>query len=107
MAGTFGGGVAKRLSSGGFNDPSAQSSQANNLLRDQLHTGDPNVVLLVAARSGATVDSPAVAGTDDQVAKEIKSLARRYEQGGATIDVKVGGQAEVFHQVGTQVQEDL
>ncbi len=152
-AGTFGGGVAKRLSSGGFNDPSAQSSQANNVLRDQFHTGDPNVVLLVTARSGATVDSPAVAeagraltarlageatvsqassywslgnaaplrshdgtqglvlarltGTDDQVAKEIKSLAPLYEQGDATIDVKVGGQAEVFHQVGTQVQKDL
>jgi RND superfamily putative drug exporter len=152
VAGVFGGGVAKRLSSGGFNDPGAQSTQANNVLSDQFHTGAPNVVLLVTAKSGTTVDSPAVvqagqaltarlgreadvsqatsywslgqpplrskdgtqalvlgrlSGTDDQVAKEIKSLAPRYELHEASIDVKVGGQAEVFHEVGTQVQKDL
>ena len=53
LAGVFGGGVAKRLSSGGFNDPGAQSTRANNVLRDQFHTGDPNVVLLVTAKAGA------------------------------------------------------
>ena len=152
VAGIFGGGVAKRLSSGGFNDPGAESTQANNILRDQFHTGDPNVVVLVTAKAGTTVDSPTVAdsgqaltarlarepdvsqatsywslgqpplrskdrtqalvlarltGTDDQVAKEIKPLASRYGLPEASIDVKVGGQAEVFHQVGTQVQKDL
>jgi putative drug exporter of the RND superfamily len=153
VAGIFGGGVAKRLSSGGFNDPGAQSTRANNILRDQFHTGDPNMVLLVTAHTGSTVDSPEVAragealtarlageptvsqagsywslgqspplrskngtqalvlarlrGNDDQIAKEIKVLTPRYESQTTTIDVKVGGQAEVFHQVGTQVQKDL
>jgi len=60
IAGAVGGGVASHLSSGGFNDPAAQSTKVDNLLRDRFHSGDPNVVLLVTARQG-TVDSPQVA----------------------------------------------
>jgi putative drug exporter of the RND superfamily len=60
LAGAIGGGVASHLSSGGFNDPSSQSTKVDNLLREQFHSGDPNVVLLVTARQG-TVDNPQVA----------------------------------------------
>src|ERR1700737_2580722 len=60
LAGVVGGGVAQHLSSGGFADPGAQSTRATNLLRDRFGAGDPNVILLVTARGGATVDSPAV-----------------------------------------------
>src|SRR6516165_3344238 len=60
IAGAVGGGVASHLSSGGFNDPAAQSTKVDNLLRDRFHSGDPNVVLLVTARQG-TVDNPEVA----------------------------------------------
>jgi putative drug exporter of the RND superfamily len=48
-------------------------------------------------------------GSDDQVAKEIKTLAPVFQakRGAGAISVEVGGQAQVFHQVGTQVQKDL
>ncbi|HLY82473.1 MAG TPA: MMPL family transporter, partial [Acidimicrobiales bacterium] len=48
-----------------------------------------------------------ITGTDDQVAKRIKTLAPGYQLDNATVAVKVGGRAQVFHQVGTQVQKDL
>ena len=151
-AGALGGGVASHLSSGGFQDPGAESTRATNLLVSQFHTADPNLVLLITAKSGG-VDSAAVRqaglaltaqlsheptigqassywslgdpaplkskdgtqalilanvkGSDDQVAKEIKVLAPKYQFATAVISVKAGGQAQVFHQVGTQVQKDL
>jgi RND superfamily putative drug exporter len=151
-AGAIGGGVATHLSSGGFQDPGAESTRATNLLVSQFHTADPNLVLLVTAKGGG-VDSAAVRqagmaltaqlarepsigqassywslggpaplkstdgtqalilarvrGSDDQVATEIKALAPRYNFAGSVVDVKAGGQAQVFHQVGTQVQKDL
>ena len=59
-AAVYGGNVATRLSSGGFDNPSSDSSQAQRLLDDRFHTGSPNLVLLVGA-GGATVDAPRVA----------------------------------------------
>ena len=56
-AGAFGGGVASHLSSGGFQDPSAASTKADSVLAAQFHTGAPNLVLLVTAQGGASVDS--------------------------------------------------
>src|ERR1700730_6608162 len=57
-----------------------------------------------APRAGAL---PRLTGNDDQVAKEIKTLAPRYHVSTNVISTEVGGQAQVFHQVGTQVQKDL
>jgi putative drug exporter of the RND superfamily len=156
VAGIFGGSVAKHLSTGGFQDPGAQSTQAANLIRDQFRSGSPNLVLLVTASGGQSVDSPAVAqagtaltqrlvseahidqassywslgnppplkskdgqqalvlahisGNDDQVSTYVKTITPRFATGHGSsgpITVKVGGQAEVFHQVGTTVQKDL
>jgi RND superfamily putative drug exporter len=59
-AAVYGGNVATRLSSGGFDNPSSDSSQARHLLDERFHTGSPNLVLLVDAGS-ATVDAPQVA----------------------------------------------
>ena len=162
-AGALGGGVAKHLASGGFQDPGSPSSRAVGVLTRQFHTGDPNMVLLVTAKSatsaspgagsGPAVDREAVSqaamalsdrlshepavsqvasywslgsppplrstdgnqalvmvrlkGSDDAVIKEIRALSPRYQVDGPTIGVKVGGQAQVFSQVGTQVQKDL
>jgi RND superfamily putative drug exporter len=154
-AAIVGGGVAKHLSTGGFQDPGAQSTKAGNLVRDQFHSGEPNLVLLVTAVGGQSVDSPAVvragtaltsrlaneahvdqassywslgsppplksrdgrqalvlghiAGSDDQVSKYVKSITPQFTASdpAGPITVKVGGQAEVFHQVGTTVQKDL
>jgi putative drug exporter of the RND superfamily len=55
-----------------------------------------------------------VEGTDDQVEDRVTELAPRYEHwagagGGdaAAIDVRLGGFAEVFHEVGDTIEEDL
>ena len=59
-AGVFGGGAVASLKSGGFDDPSAESSRAAAVLRDTFGIGDPNLVLLVTAEQG-TVDGEAAA----------------------------------------------
>ena len=152
VAGAFGGKVADHLSTGGFADPSSESSQAAGLLSGQFHTGNSNFVLLVRARSGS-VDDPAVVqrglaltrqlageahvdgvvsywslknapplrsrdgsealvlariqGDDDQVRDRVKLLEPRYAISDSDVTVQVGGRAEVFHQVGDQVERDL
>jgi RND superfamily putative drug exporter len=57
VAGTIGGGVADRLTSGGFADPASEASRADDILTEQFGTGVPNVVL-VATADGGDVDSP-------------------------------------------------
>ncbi|MBX3286700.1 MAG: MMPL family transporter [Actinobacteria bacterium] len=70
VSGAIGGGVADRLSSGGFEDPGAESTQAQALLRDRFDAGTPNVVLLVTARDG-DVDAPAAAEAGRALATEL------------------------------------
>jgi RND superfamily putative drug exporter len=54
-----------------------------------------------------------VEGTDDQVEDRVTELASRYEHwagaggGSAAVDVEVGGFAEVYHEVGDTIEEDL
>ena len=60
VAGALGGSVEKRLSAGGFNEASAESSRGATLLEDRFATGSPNVLLLVETKSG-DVDDPEVA----------------------------------------------
>ncbi len=59
VAGALGGNVAEKLSNGGFEDPNAESTQAKVLVENRFGGGTPNLVLLVSAADGATVDSPA------------------------------------------------
>src|SRR2546425_258590 len=152
LAGASGGSVIGHLSNGGFTDPKSDSQRAVDVLDHVFHAGNPNLVLLVTARSG-TVDDPAVVqagtaltqelnadagiqqafsywtlgspaplrsanatqalvlarieGNDDQVRERVKLLSPKYTRTDATITVAVGGQAEVFRQVGTQVEKDL
>jgi RND superfamily putative drug exporter len=153
VAGAIGGGVAKHLSTGGFNDPAAASTKAGNLLRDRFHAGNPQALLVVTAKGARSVDDPQVAaqaqslaaglsrepnvaqvtsywslgqapplkskdghqalilarltGTDDQVSKQVKPLVSRYQVDNSVINVKMGGQAQVFNQVGSTIQKDL
>ena len=60
LAGAVGGGVVQHLSSGGFDDPDAEGSRAQQELLDTFNTGTPNVILLVTADDGLTVDDPRV-----------------------------------------------
>ncbi|HEV2761074.1 MAG TPA: MMPL family transporter [Acidimicrobiales bacterium] len=152
VAGAIGGGVAKHLSGGGFEDPTAESSQAKRVLEQSFGTRSPNVVLLVtsadgsvdsaaAAEAGAaltrelaaeagvtqsvsywTLGSPpplrsndgsqalvlaTIGGDDDQVAEHIEHISPRFTRSGGTLTVAVGGFAEVFRQVSTQIEHDL
>jgi RND superfamily putative drug exporter len=59
VAGVVGGGVARSLSNGGFNDPTAESTVAGNVLSDEFGVRDPAVILIVTA-PGGSVDDPAV-----------------------------------------------
>ncbi|HJP66476.1 MAG TPA: MMPL family transporter [Actinomycetota bacterium] len=152
LAGAFGGTATKLLSTGGFTDPTSESQKAENILEQQFHTGNPNMVLLITAKGGS-VDDPAVAaqgaavtkqlagepgiqqavsywtlgsppplrskagnqalvlarieGDDDEVRERIDVLSPKYTRSNSVIAVGVGGQAEVFRQVGIQVENDL
>jgi len=64
LLGAYGGGVAKHLSTGGFQDPNAQSSRVTATLEHVFETGEPDLVLIASNRDGP-VDSPSAvaAGT--------------------------------------------
>jgi RND superfamily putative drug exporter len=74
VAGVVGGGVADRLTTGGFEDPASESSQADELLDEQFGTGSPNVVLLVTADDG-DVDSAASAAAGRAVTERLAGEA--------------------------------
>ena len=70
LSAAIGGGVAKRLSSGGFEDPGAESTTASKILTDRFDTGTPNVVLVVTA-NGGDVDAPAATAAGKRLAKQL------------------------------------
>src|SRR5690554_3845864 len=57
LAGLLGGDVADRLSSGGFDDPQAESARAAALLAERFDGGVPNLVAVVDASDLATPDA--------------------------------------------------
>jgi len=71
--GAVGGGVADRLSSGGFEDPGAESTKAQQLVDDVFDAASPNVVLLVTAKNG-NVDDPATAAAGQALTAEVAAL---------------------------------
>lgn len=71
VAGAIGGGVAEHLSSGGFDDPASESARAEAYLSEELGAGSPNLVLLVTADDGRTVDDPDVAAAATEVADRL------------------------------------
>jgi putative drug exporter of the RND superfamily len=68
--GALGSDVADKLSTGGFEDPSADSARARDLLDEQFGAGQPNVVLLVRAVD-VDVDDPAVVAAGAEVADRL------------------------------------
>ncbi len=73
LAGAIGGGVAQHLSSGGFNDDSAEASRAEALLEEQFDSGSPNFVLLVTAEPGQSVDDEDVAAAAEALEADLAS----------------------------------
>src|SRR5690242_11745681 len=60
----FGAPVAAHLKSGGFTDPSADSTKATNILDKSFHGGQSNLVFLVTASGGADSAAAKTVGTD-------------------------------------------
>lgn len=71
LAVVAGSGVADRLSSGGWEAPDSQSSYATQALARRFPASEPNFVLLVNARGGAKVDSPAVSAESTELARRL------------------------------------
>ncbi len=71
--GAIGGGVAEQLSSGGFEDPNAESTEAARLLDEVFDGGPPNMVLLVTADNGS-VDEPVTAEAGSALTAEVGAL---------------------------------
>jgi RND superfamily putative drug exporter len=74
VSGVVGGSVERHLSGGGLDDPSSESSRAARLLRDDFHTGEPNLLLVVTARAGS-VDASAVVNAGTALTRDL--AARR------------------------------
>ncbi len=70
LAGVFGSGVASRLSSGGFADPSAESSKAADTLATAFGQTNPNLVMVITPTSG-TVDSPSNAAAGAALTQKL------------------------------------
>ncbi len=62
-AAIFGVPVAKSLSAGGFQDPTAESSEATRLLTEKFSRGDMQLVFTVASDAGAQSPAARAAGT--------------------------------------------
>jgi len=60
VSAVYGGDVASRLSNGGFADPVAESSRVEAHLANTLHSGPPNLVLVVRPAKAVDVNDPAV-----------------------------------------------
>jgi RND superfamily putative drug exporter len=88
LAGALGGGVADRLAAGGFEDPSSESSQAEDLLDERFGAGSPNIILVATAEEG-DVDDPANAeagrALTERLAAEadLTNVVSYWSEGGA------------------------
>jgi RND superfamily putative drug exporter len=71
LFGAVGGGVAKDLSSGGFEDPNAESTKAQRYVDGIFDAGSPNLVLLVTAKQGASVDDGPVVEAGRALTAEV------------------------------------
>lgn len=70
-AGVFGAGVFGAVKAGGFEDPAAESSRASRLVEQRFGQGDPDLVLVVTANGGRSVDDPAVAAAGAALTDEL------------------------------------
>jgi putative drug exporter of the RND superfamily len=65
-------GVFGNLKSGGFDNPSSESSRARAVLVNEFNAADANVVLLITANSGS-VDDPAVAAAGTALTAQLST----------------------------------
>jgi putative drug exporter of the RND superfamily len=72
VAVALGGGVASRLSSGGFEDPSSESTRAGDAIEREFGEQQPDLILLVTAKRG-TVDDADVAAAGSALTARLGS----------------------------------
>jgi putative drug exporter of the RND superfamily len=72
VAVVLGGGVASRLSSGGFEDPSSESTRAGDTIEREFGEQQPDLILLVTAKRG-TVDDADVAAVGSALTARLGS----------------------------------
>ena len=72
LAGVFGGNVASKLSTAGFDDPNAESTIADETLEAEFGSGQANLILLVTAKSGS-VDDETVAAAGQALTEELQA----------------------------------
>ena len=70
LAAVFGGGVVSKLVGGGFQDPGAPSTKAENIIESTFHQGQPQLVLLARA-DGGNVDDAAAATAGQALTKRL------------------------------------
>ncbi len=87
VAGVLGTSVFGRLGGSGFDDPGAESSRATDALHSLFHTGSPNVVLLVEARSASANDTTANAVDRADVAAAAEALTTELRTDRRVVDV--------------------
>ena len=76
--GIFGIPVAKRLSAGGFQDPTSESAQATQLLVDKFGQGDMELVISVTDDSAAAgAQSPAARAVATDIVAQLQAVAVR------------------------------
>ncbi|HWC80178.1 MAG TPA: MMPL family transporter [Pseudonocardiaceae bacterium] len=73
LGGVWGSGVFDKLSQGGYDDPSSQSSQATNLVQQTFGKPEGDVVVVYTAPAGRTVDS---AGLPEAALTTLHTLPR-------------------------------
>jgi len=116
VAGVLGGGAFGVLQTAGFDDPTAESTRAAELLDEHFGGGEPNVVL-VANAEGANVDDPNVAAAGADLAARldaiegVEQVVSYWSLGGAeALRSDDGGTALVLARItgdDTQVEERL
>ncbi|MEI2766752.1 MAG: MMPL family transporter [Dermatophilaceae bacterium] len=72
-AGAWGAGALSRLQSGGFDDPGAESARAADVLATELGVRGANLVVLVTASSGGSVDDPASSAAGAGVRERLRA----------------------------------
>jgi RND superfamily putative drug exporter len=100
-AGALGGGVADKLSGGGFEDPDAESTVAADVLDREFGQQSPNLILLVTSPDG-DVDSAAakkagLALTQElEATEDVEQAFSYWSSGVAQLKSRDGSQALVF-----------
>ncbi|MGI8407422.1 MAG: MMPL family transporter, partial [Actinomycetota bacterium] len=100
-AGVLGGGVAEKLSGGGFEDPNAESTLAAEVLEKEFGQQSPNLILLVTAQDGDVDSGQAsefgLALTNElEQADDVEQALSYWSSGIPQLKSRDGSQALVF-----------